>query len=302
MDSGALLVCRVANGFLVAHLADHDDIRVGSQESLHDHGEIQPGLLVDLYLAQALLRDFDRILGGPDLGFRRVDVTQRGMQCGGLARAGRAADEEQAVGLGDQFLDLAQVVVRQAQLVERNRFACRQDTHDHVFHAAGGGDGGDAQFNVERAEFLEFDLAVLRLAPLRDIEIAHDLDARSQCIAIAGRNLDVVHQTAVLAETHLGLAFLRIGLDVDIRSTLIIGIDDDLVDQFDQFVVAGGGYVFWRLPVVFLIIAHGRQDVVDVAGHGAGAVELADRVMEVAVEADAIADPVVAREDVADDT
>ena len=59
IDSGAELVCSVANtrwpvseasmpvdgGFLVAHLADHDDVGIGAQERLHDRGEVEPAFL-----------------------------------------------------------------------------------------------------------------------------------------------------------------------------------------------------------------------------------------------------------------
>jgi hypothetical protein len=34
--------------------------------------KVQPGLLVHLHLAQALLGDFDRVFGRPDLGVGRV--------------------------------------------------------------------------------------------------------------------------------------------------------------------------------------------------------------------------------------
>jgi hypothetical protein len=44
-------------------------------------------------------------------------------------------------------------------------------------------------------------------------------------------------QRAVLAEADLGLVLARARLDVDVRSALAVGIDDDLVDQLDQFVV-----------------------------------------------------------------
>ncbi len=41
-------------GFLVAHFTDHDHVRIGTQKGTHDGGKIQPGLLVDLHLAQTL--------------------------------------------------------------------------------------------------------------------------------------------------------------------------------------------------------------------------------------------------------
>jgi hypothetical protein len=127
-----------ADGFLVAHLADHDDVRVGAQEGAHHQREVDAGLAVDLHLAQALLRDFDRVLGGPDLGVRRVQELQHRVQRGGLARAGGAADEEQAVGLARPSSrgapGCAAVPSLSAGSVRR-----RQDPHHDVFDAAGDG-------------------------------------------------------------------------------------------------------------------------------------------------------------------
>jgi len=52
------------------------DVGIGTQEGAHDGGEIDAGFLVDLYLAQTLLGDFHRILGGPDLGIRGIERGQ----------------------------------------------------------------------------------------------------------------------------------------------------------------------------------------------------------------------------------
>ena len=47
---------------------------IGAQEGAHRLREVQSILRVDLHLAQALLRDLDRVFGGPDLAVGRVDV------------------------------------------------------------------------------------------------------------------------------------------------------------------------------------------------------------------------------------
>jgi hypothetical protein len=115
------------HGFPVAHFTDHDHVRVGAQEGAHHGREIEPGLLVDLHLTQAFLGDFDRVLGGPDLGFRPVDVAEDRVQGGRLSRSGRAADEEQPVGPGDQGLQSLEVVLRDTEIRERDRFAGGED-------------------------------------------------------------------------------------------------------------------------------------------------------------------------------
>jgi hypothetical protein len=60
-----------------------------------------------------------------------------------------------------------------------NGFASRQDTHDHVFQSALGGDGGHTQLDVLAAVFLELDLAVLGQPPLGDVQVGHDLDSET---------------------------------------------------------------------------------------------------------------------------
>jgi hypothetical protein len=97
------------------------------------------------------------------------------------------------------------------------------------------------QLDVERGEFLELDLAVLRPPFFRNVEVAHDLDARHDRAAKAMRDLDVFLQRAVTAETdrHFFLADAR--LDVNVRSPLLIGVYDDFVDQPDELVISRGG-------------------------------------------------------------
>ena len=154
------------DGFLVARLAHHDDVRVGPKESPHDEGEVNAGFFVHLNLAQALLGDLHRVLDRPDFGVGLVKVFQDGMQRGRFAGAGGAAHVKQAVRFGDGGLNPLFVVRCQAQLVHGNRFAPGQNPHHHVFHAAGGRDGGDPKLDVQRAVFSELDLAVLWLATL----------------------------------------------------------------------------------------------------------------------------------------
>ncbi len=213
------------------------------------------------------------------------------MQRGRLARARRAADEEQAVGLLDRFLHVAQVLLRQPQLVQRDRLARGEDTHDDVLDPAGGRNRRDPQLDVERTELLELDLAVLGPPLLRDVQVAHDLQARHDRVAVARRHLDVRAERAVLAEADLGLRLARIGLDVDVRGALVVGVDDDLVDQLDQLVVGGGGsLVAARLRVERLVL-HSGEKIVDVSRvDGFRAVELVDRFLELFLRSDLVDD------------
>jgi hypothetical protein len=53
--------------FVVANLADHDDIGIGTQKSAHRGGEVKADFWIHLDLTKPGLRDFNRILGRPDL-------------------------------------------------------------------------------------------------------------------------------------------------------------------------------------------------------------------------------------------
>jgi hypothetical protein len=155
------------------------------------------------------------------------------------------------------------------------------------------GSGGHAQLQVDRGELAEADLAVLRLAALGDVEVAHDLDAGDERVAVACRDLDVGHQRAVLAEADLGLLLARAGLDVDVGGALTIGVDDDLVDQLDELVVGGGVDLVPEREGVLLVIVETGQQVRDrgvVQGHTE---ELLDRQLEVALGGDAVGQPLL---------
>ena len=270
-------------GFLVAHFANHDDVRVGAQEGLHHHGEVEARFPVHLHLAQALLRDLDRVLGGPDLGIRGVEILQHRVQRGGLARAGRTADEEQAVGLGHRALQLVDVARAESHFFQRNRLARGEYPHHDVLDAARGRDRRDAQLDVERPEFPELDLAVLGLSLLGDVQVAHDLEAGGKRRAVARRHLDIGSERAVLPEADLGLALARVRLDVDIRGALIVGFDDDLVYQLHQLVVGRlGDLVAAAVGRLGHLLVKVRQQLVDVAAvHGRFlAIELIDRFPE----------------------
>ena len=257
----------------VARLAHHDDVRVGAQKGAHDQGEVDASLFVDLHLAQSLLGDFHRVFGGPDLGVGLVQKFQDAVQRGGLARTRGAADVEQTIGLAHRGFQPRLVVRGEAQLLQGNRLARRQNPHHHVFHTTCGRDGGHAQFDIQRAVFFELDLAVLGLAALGDVEVAHDLQARHHGLAEMRRHLHIGRQTAVHPKANAGLELARHGLDVDVGGLLVVGVDDDLVDELDQLVV-GGGRLQRRVFVAAVVdraAVHAGQQIVNGGGVYRGA-------------------------------
>ena len=99
---------------------------------------------------------------------------------------------------------------RQPQLVQRDGFTGRQNPHHHVLNATGGRNGGDPQFNIERPILLELYLAVLWAPTLRNIEVAHDLEAsHHRLLPKMRRHLDIGHQRAIDAKADFGLELAR---------------------------------------------------------------------------------------------
>ena len=154
------------------------DVRVLTQHGSQDSAEGQFDVRLDLALNDAVDVVFDRVFGGDQLAAGIVQFAQRGIERGGFSRAGGAGDDDDAVGLVDQLADGAQVVVAHADLVQIElHVGSIEHAHDDAF-AEHGRQHGDAQ--VDRLVVdVQLDAAVLRHAALGDVEIRHDLDARS---------------------------------------------------------------------------------------------------------------------------
>ena len=98
-----------------------------------------------------------------------------------------------------------------------------------------------------------------------------------------GGHFNVGRQAAVNAKADAGLAFARQRLDVDVGSLLVVGIDDDLVDELDQFVVCRGGHQ--RVDRTRVVIGghHLCQHLVDRAAIQGRGIELIQRLGKLGV-------------------
>ena len=70
-------------------------------------GEVEADLVVHLHLVDAGEVELDRILGGADVVGDLVELGERRVERGRLARAGGAGDQHHAVGLVDGLLEVA---------------------------------------------------------------------------------------------------------------------------------------------------------------------------------------------------
>ena len=128
------------------------------------------------------------ILGGDQLGGDVVQLAQGRVERGGLAAAGRAGDDHDAVGLADELADDAGVVLAQAQLVQVEvDVAAVEHAHDDRLaeHRRQHADAKIDRLVID----VQLDAAVLRHAPLGDVQIGHDLyaaaDGRRRCAPAA---------------------------------------------------------------------------------------------------------------------
>ena len=105
-------------GLAVADLAHHDHVGVVAEEVPHRRGEGEARRAVDLHLLDAVDAVLHRVLDGEDVDALLGQRLQHGVERGGFAAAGGAADEEQAVVAGDQVVDALAVARAQADLPE----------------------------------------------------------------------------------------------------------------------------------------------------------------------------------------
>ncbi len=119
-------------GFPVPHLTDHDHIRVSAEKCPHGSGKVIADFGFDLHLPQALLRDFHRILCGPDLSVHFVYVRQGGMKCGGFTGPRGATAKNQTIWHGDRIDKVFIVSIRKPHLIQGDWLAGGQNPHDHI--------------------------------------------------------------------------------------------------------------------------------------------------------------------------
>src|SRR5579871_3357259 len=153
---------------LIADLADHDHVGVLPQDAAQLRGEGLARLDVDLDLRHVGHLALDRVLDGDDVLLKAVDLVEAGIQRGALAGAGGAADDEHAVRLGDDLVDLLVHALAHADLGQaHDLLAAVEDTHDQLLARDAAG-GGHAEVDLP-AVGLGREAAVLGLALLNDV-------------------------------------------------------------------------------------------------------------------------------------
>ena len=240
-----------AGGLEIADFSDHHHVRVVTQDGAQARLEGHAHLMVDGDLVDALKVVFNGVLDSQHLERWAHDFVERRVECGGLAGAGRAGHQNDPVRAFDQASESAVSLLIHAELGQGEKdIGFVEQTHDDALTEQHG-DDRDADVDLPPAH-VELDSAVLGDAPLSNVQISQDLDARND------RRLEAVHlrryrglvQDTVdaVANGHLVL----VGLDMDIAGPFVHRLDDDLVDQSDDRCLLGH-----------------LQQIVTAAGHGA---------------------------------
>ena len=261
----------------VAHLADEDHVGGLPQHRPDDAGEVEADLVLDLHLVDAGEVVLDRVLGGDDLRVGAVELVERRVERGRLARAGRARHEDDAVGPADQVLELAEFVLGEPELADADAdVVLVEDPHHHRL-AVVGRQHADAEV-VVFAVGGELDAAVLRAAALGDVELGEDLDAGEHRPQETARGIVALDEPAVDAVADPHAVFER--LDVDVAGPELHRLDDDQVDELHD---RGVGVVLLGRGCLLLDGRLGEVDrgVGELLEHRVGALAVAEAVVAV---------------------
>src|SRR5262249_5694660 len=157
-------------GFQIPDFSHQDLVRVLPQNRSQRRGKGYTNLRVDRHLDDAVHVIFDRVFSGDDLLRDLVELIEGRIQGGGLARAGRPGDQDDAIGLANQFPVGIEDDRLHPNLVEIELDdGAVQDADDDAF-AEHGGQDTDAHIHGVAAD-VELDTAVLRQAALGNVQV-----------------------------------------------------------------------------------------------------------------------------------
>ena len=221
--------------FLVAYLAHADHVGVLAEDAAQRLGERDVGLGVDLDLAGLRQMGFDRVFHRNHVVRKAVDLIQHRVQGGGLAAAGRPADQHHAGRFADGALDQGALALGNPGVGQGESAGIRVQHPDRQLLAVEGPGAGHAEGEGGFA-FSGGKGAVLRPAPFRNVHARNGLDAVDDRPARFRREIAHHSQRAVDAEPD-GVGQLIFRVDEDVAGPLLQGLVDDLGGQFQNMPV-----------------------------------------------------------------
>ncbi len=219
-------------GLQVTDFADHDDVRILSEERTQRRCKGHAALVVLLHLVHAWQADFHRVLGGRDIAGLVIEDAQRGIERHRLTRTSRPGYQHHAVRLVDSIQEQLLLVRLVAKLVDTQLGRAGVKDTQHDLFAEQGRQGTDTEIDLLALGQIELDATILWHALFRDIQLRHHLQARCDTLVQLHRRLGDALEQAIDTEAHPIIIF--VGLEVDIRSTFADGIDQRLVYELDD--------------------------------------------------------------------
>jgi hypothetical protein len=185
----------------VADFADHDDVGILPQYVFQHPREAEARRLVDLVLVDDVELIFDRVFDRDDVLLDALQEIDAGVERRGLAAAGRPGDEDQPVAAAQQLLQQLEIGGLHADFLDVEDGLVLVEHPQHDFLAIDSRERAEPQ--IDSAALRE-DLhpAILRHAPLRDVERSHHLQARHDGGVQVPAHLEDLVEYAVDAETH----------------------------------------------------------------------------------------------------
>jgi len=231
-------------GRQVAKLADHDDVGVLAHDRAERSAEGQAPLRVHLHLRHAVELVLDGVLDGQDAASCAVDGVEHRVEQGGLARAGRAVDDREAVGEDTQLAHRRQGVIEQAKALElEGGVAALEDAQDGAL-AEGRRDQAHPQIELAALD-VELDPPVLGQGAFGHVHVREDLDAAHDRGEEAHRQwLDLV-EDPIHPQPHAAAAVLP-RVEVDVARAPAHGVVDDLIEPLDgrkRVALTGQGHI-----------------------------------------------------------
>ena len=226
------------SSLLVADFADHDDVRVLSQNGTQRVGERQTDFLFGRHLIDPWNLEFYGVFHRNDVVFGIIEFVERRIKRSGLPGAGRASDQNQTVRGVHGGLEPAERVLIQAEFVQTRRKIGLVQNTQHALLAVDRRHKRDPQINVAAAD-PDAHASVLGQTALGDVEVAHDFEPRRQRhLHVFGRRRHV-HQRTVYAITQADSFLER--FNVNIARAILDRLHDDEVGELDDGSFLGGG-------------------------------------------------------------
>ena len=218
-------------GFPVSDFPNHDHIRVLAQNRPQATGKGHVDLGVDRRLANARHVILHRVFNGQDVARGVIEMTQRGIQAGGFARAGWPGHQKDPVGPRQHLLKAGQRVGGHAQAFEVQPTGLFiEQSHHHPF-AVGRRQGRDTHIHLMTGQ-AQADAAILWHALFSDVQPGHDFDARDQQIGQLTFWPEHLTQLAIDAHAHRQVMFE--GFEVNVGRFFTHGFAQQRVDQTDD--------------------------------------------------------------------